>query len=134
MNDRIEFSNSGKEANYLTESDDTAILKCGNTTICFLASYQWLMCYPETECANKQSIQKFLDNESNILNVILISNSTECTLSISDNTFKFHTRDRAGNFLICTTLSCQYDFENNKTEITKFLNYLKNQYDTKTPC
>ena len=62
---------------------------------------------------------------------VLQGSGTTCNIQISENVFRVKTSFDCGNFMGSNSLSCQYDFEDNKTEIIKFINYLHQQFEAK---
>jgi len=130
MSSKLKFSNTCKDFG-ITAPDDIATLICGATSISFLSSARWIMIYKTYEDANKLSIQNFLADQSNTLTVILQCPTTTCSIKISENRFNVSTSYDCGNFRCANNLSCQFDFEDNKAEIMKFINYLQRQYEIK---
>jgi hypothetical protein len=130
MSHKIEFSTNCQDFNTTTPYD-IASLKCGDTSISFLSRAKWFIVYKSIEDANKQSIQKFLADTTNTLNVMLHGAGTSCNIKIAENRFSISTSYDCGNFTGATRFSCQFDLDDNKTEIIKFINYLHQQYETK---
>ena len=122
MSGTIEFTNTCKDFN-MSGPNDIASLKCDGTQISFLSRARWIMANNNMEDANKLNIQKFLVGESNILIVMLQGAGTVCNIKIAENRLNISAIYDCGNFSGACSLSCQYDFENNKYEIHKFLNY-----------
>ena len=130
MSVKLEFTNTSNDFN-MTTHGDIGSLRCGDVSISFLSRAKWFIVYKTIEDANKQSIQKFLAGEANTLAIMLQGSGATCGINIGDNRFSFFTSYDCCNFMGATSLSCQYDFEDNKTEIMKFINYLHQQYETK---
>ena len=118
MSYNLEFTN---------DSDSAVSLKYGDTTISFQSSARWQIAYKSLEDANKKSLNRFLANQTNNLNIIIQGSGTNCFITIAENRFKIHINDTCANFTISNSLSCQ--FSDNKPEIMKFVNYLHRQFD-----
>ena len=127
---KLVFTNTCNDFN-MTAPDDIACLRCGDVSISFLSSARWSMAYKSLEDTNKQSIKTFLADTTNTLAVMLHGAGLTCNIKIAENRFNVSTSYDCGNFRCANSLSCQFDFEDNKAEIMKFVNYLHQQYETK---
>ena len=130
MSNKLEFTNTSNDFN-MTAPDDIASLRCGDVSISFLSRAKWFIVNKSLEDANKQSIQTFLADTTNTLAVTLHGAGSTYNIKIAENRFSVSTSYDCGNFIGATSFSCQFDFEDNKTEIMKFINYLHQQYETK---
>jgi hypothetical protein len=118
MSPNLEFNNY---------SDSAVSLKYGDINIGFLSSVRWQMAYKALEDANKESLKRFLADQTTNLNIIIQGSGTNCLITIAENRFKIHINDTCANFTISNSLSCQ--FSDNKAEIMKFVNYLYQQFE-----
>jgi hypothetical protein len=112
---------------FTTDSDSKVCLKYGETTISFQSSARWQIAYKTLEDANKESLKRFLSDQTNNLNILIQGSGTNCFITIAENRFKIHINDTCANFTISNSLSCQ--FSDNKAEIMNFVNYLHQQFE-----
>ncbi len=112
---------------FTTDTDSKVSLKYGDTTISFQSSARWQIAYKALEDSNKESLKRFLADQTNNLNIMIQGSGTNCFITIAENRFKIHINDTCANFTIANILSC--DFEENKQEVMKFVNYLHRQFE-----
>lgn len=112
---------------FTTDTDSKVYLKYGDTTISFQSGARWQIAYKSLEDSNKESLKRFLADQTNNLNIIIQGSGTNCFITIVENRFNIHINNTCANFTISNSLSCQ--FSDNKAEIMKFVNYLHRQFE-----